>query len=162
MPTPDELEIEADYYRFMLLFVHVFSTWPPTCVFVFVQSVQWQESLQFVMNSKIWVKSPSHDYLEDRREEKDPEIIEVRLLPTSSCDYVILCVPNFGTPNSHYFSIYSYRVIIFERNLSSPETFIILYPFLPSAGTAFSGRHPGSWLIARIQKWGVLKHGGSP
>ena len=74
-----QLEIEADYYRFMLLFVHVFSTWPPTCVFVFVQSVQWQESLQFVMNSKIWVKAPSHDYLEDRREEKDQEIIEARL-----------------------------------------------------------------------------------
>lgn len=93
MPTPDErlilhiqLEIEADYYRFMLLFVHVFSTWPPTCVFVFVQSVQWQESLQFVMNSKIWVKSPSHDYLEDRREEKDPEIIEGLLLVA-----VIMC-----------------------------------------------------------------------
>ena len=83
-----QLEIEADYYRFMLLFVHVFSTWPPTCVFVFVQSVQWQESLQFVMNSKIWVKAPSHDYLEDRREEKDEEIIEARLFPTSSCDYV--------------------------------------------------------------------------
>ena len=79
--------------------------------------------------------------------------------PTSSCDYV----SQTSVPQTHT----TFRSILigslFLKETWAPlKTFIILYPLLPSTGTAFSGRHPGSWLIARIKKWGVLKHGGSP